>query len=42
MDVDLIPCERQLRCYQYLFDIIHCKHVGITLRLKAPHKAFKY
>ncbi len=36
---DLIPCERQLRSYQYLFDIIRCKHVRITLRLKAPRKA---
>ena len=36
---DLIPRERQLRCYQYLFDIIRCKHVRITLRLRALHRA---
>lgn len=36
---DLIPCERQLRSYQYLFDIIRCKHVRITLRLRALRRA---
>ena len=36
---DLIPCERQLRSYQYLFDIIRCKHVRITPRLRAPRWA---
>lgn len=25
---DLIPWEKQWRCYQYLFDIIHCNHEG--------------
>lgn len=35
---DLIPCERQLRSYEYLFDIIHCEHVRITLRLKDLHQ----
>lgn len=34
---ELIACERQLRCYKYIFDIIHCKHMRVTLRLKALH-----
>lgn len=41
---DIMPCEKQLRCYQYLFDIIHCKHMRITSRLKAlqwPFAALK-